>query len=73
MGGHASGFRNIKDYDAYVEGETRLFRIRGTTEDNVRASQMEANAGSLESDDVFLVTNGDKTWLWQGKVILKSF
>lgn len=68
MGGHVSGFRNIHDYDNYVEGDTRVFRIRGTSEEDVRACQQEAVAGSLESDDVFLVMQGDKTWLWEGKV-----
>lgn len=67
LGGHASGFKNVKDYDSYVEGETRLFRVRGTTEDNVRASQQVARGKSLESDDVFIVEHGDKVWIWIGK------
>lgn len=67
LGGHASGFKNLKEHDTYVEGETQVFRVRGTTEENVRASQQVAAASSLESDDVFLVINGDKTYLWQGK------
>lgn len=53
-----------------MEGDTRVFRIRGTSEEDVRACQQEAVAGSLESDDVFLVMQGDKTWLWEGKVSL---
>lgn len=67
LGGHASGFKNMKEYDSYVEGETRLFRVRGTGEENVRATQLQAKASNLESDDVFLVLTDDKTYIWQGK------
>lgn len=67
LGGHASGFKNMKEYDSYVEGETRLFRVRGTSEENVHASQMIAKASNLESDDVFIVLTEDKTYVWQGK------
>jgi len=67
MGGHVSGFNNVKDHETYVEGETRLFRIRGTDPDDVRASQRVAKSKSLESDDVFLVENGSDIWLWYGK------
>lgn len=67
LGGHGSGFKNMKDYDFYVEGETRLFRVRGTSEENVRAVQLKAEAKNLESDDIFLVLTDDKTYIWQGK------
>ncbi|KAF5272844.1 hypothetical protein FQR65_LT00440 [Abscondita terminalis] len=67
LGGHASGFKNVKEHDAYVEGETRLYRIRGTNEIDVRASQQLPSAKSLESDDVFIVDTGEHTWLWFGK------
>ncbi|KAK4871750.1 hypothetical protein RN001_015874 [Aquatica leii] len=67
LGGHSSGFKNIKEHDTYVDGETRLYRVRGTNEVDVRASQQVAAARSLESDDVFIVENGVHTWLWFGK------
>lgn len=34
---------------------------------NVRATQLPASASNLESDDVFIVLAGDKTYIWQGK------
>lgn len=67
LGGHASGFKNIKEHDTYVDGETRLYRIRGTNDVDVRASQQPAIAKSLESDDVFIIENGTNVWLWFGK------
>ncbi|XP_017785495.1 PREDICTED: gelsolin, cytoplasmic [Nicrophorus vespilloides] len=67
LGGKASGFKNLNDHDTYVEGETRMFRIRGTNEDDVRGSQQVASAKSLASDDVFIVDNDSNTWIWMGK------
>ncbi|KAF5294711.1 hypothetical protein FQA39_LY00195 [Lamprigera yunnana] len=67
LGGHASGFKNIKEHDTYVEDETRVYRVRGTNEVDVRASQQQASAKSLASDDVFIVENANKVWLWFGK------
>lgn len=57
----------MKDYDSYVEGATRLYRVRGTSEENVHASQLIAQASNLESDDVFIVLTEEKTYIWQGK------
>lgn len=67
LGGHASGFKNIKEHDTYIDGEVRLYRVRGTNEIDVRASQQVASAKSLASDDVFIVENGNDVWLWVGK------
>ncbi|KAB0801152.1 hypothetical protein PPYR_05506 [Photinus pyralis] len=67
MGGHASGFINIMDHDMYVPGGTRLYRVRGTNDFDVRASQQCPSAYSLESDDVFIVENTNHAWLWIGK------
>lgn len=67
LGGHASGFKNIQDHDTYVKGSTRMYRIRGTTEFNVRATQVLPEARSLSSDDVFIVENDSNVWLWSGK------
>ncbi|XP_022914908.1 gelsolin, cytoplasmic [Onthophagus taurus] len=67
MGGHESGFKNIKEHDTYVENETRLYKIRGTSDVDVRAVQLPANSSSLESDDVFIVENDANTWIWYGK------
>lgn len=67
LGGKASGFKNMNDHDTYVKQKVSMFRIRGTTATNVKASQQFAEADSLQSDDVFIVTSAAITWIWQGK------
>lgn len=66
-GGHASGFRSIHDHDTYDKNGTRLFRIRGTNVDDVRADQLPERASSLASDDVFIVETAKATYIWHGK------
>ncbi|KAG4075921.1 hypothetical protein HA402_003747 [Bradysia odoriphaga] len=65
-GGHASGFKNIQDNDTYDVDGTRLFRIRGTLADDVRADQMPEVAASLASDDVFILETPNATYVWHG-------
>lgn len=77
-GGHASGFKNIQDNDTYDVDGTRLFRIRGTCAEDVRAIQMAEVAASLASDDVFILETPHTTYIWHGEVIsvhvfLKNF
>ncbi|KRT78520.1 hypothetical protein AMK59_6774, partial [Oryctes borbonicus] len=67
LGGRASGFKNMKDHDTYVQDEVRMFKVRGTSDVDVRAVQLVANSGNLESDDVFIVENGTIAWIWQGR------
>lgn len=66
-GGKASGFKNVHDYDSYDADGTRLFRIRGTCAEDVRASQVEEVAKSLASDDVFILETPANTYVWNGK------
>ncbi|XP_059482948.1 gelsolin, cytoplasmic isoform X2 [Neocloeon triangulifer] len=67
MGGHASGFKNVRDHDTYDTDGVMLFQVRGTCPDDVRAEQVEEKTQSLNSDDAFyLVTNKDD-FLWFGK------
>uniref|UniRef100_A0A1B0GQK7 Gelsolin-like domain-containing protein n=1 Tax=Phlebotomus papatasi TaxID=29031 RepID=A0A1B0GQK7_PHLPP len=66
-GGRASGFKNIHDHDTYDVDGTRLFRIRGTCPEDVRADQLEEVAASLASDDVFILESPKGTFVWQGK------
>jgi Gelsolin repeat len=66
-GGHASGFKNCQDNDTYDVDGTRLFRIRGTCDEDVRAEQVPEVAGSLASDDVFLLEIPNRTFIWSGK------
>ncbi|XP_058829411.1 gelsolin, cytoplasmic isoform X1 [Topomyia yanbarensis] len=65
-GGHASGFKNIHDHDSYDVDGTRLFRIRGTCSDDVRADQLPEVASSLASDDVFILETPSATYIWHG-------
>ena len=67
-GGHASGFRNSQDNDTYDVDGTRLFRIRGTCDEDVRANQMAEVAASLASDDVFVLETPETTFIWEGTV-----
>lgn len=67
MGGKASGFRNVHDMDTYDVDGTRLFSIRGTCAEDVRAVQVPEVTASLASDDVFILETPQKTYVWQGK------
>lgn len=67
-GGHASGFNNIQDNDTYDTEGVRLFRVRGTTADDVRADQMATSASSLASDDVFILETPEMSYIWEGHV-----
>lgn len=66
-GGKASGFKNLREHDTYDVDGTRLFRIRGTCADDVRATQMPEVAASLASDDAFVLEIPSKTYIWYGK------
>ena len=46
----------------------KLFQIRGTTELNTRAVEVNARAASLNSNDVFLVKSPEKAFIWEGSV-----
>ncbi|CAG0902194.1 unnamed protein product [Darwinula stevensoni] len=67
LGGHASGFRNLRDHDTYDVDGTRLFRVRGLSDVDVRAEQVEEKASSLASDDVFVLEIPSDTFIWVGK------
>ncbi|KAJ9596280.1 hypothetical protein L9F63_027096, partial [Diploptera punctata] len=67
LGGKASGFRNLKDHDTYDVDGTRLFQVRGTCADDVRAVQVPEVSASLSSDDVFVLETPGATYVWIGK------
>jgi len=67
MGGKASGFRNLRDHDTYDVDGTRLFQVRGTCPDDVRAIQVPEVTASLNSDDVFVLETPSATYLWLGR------
>ena len=37
----ASGFKNMEDYDTYDKDGTRLFRVRGTCQEDVMTTQIQ--------------------------------
>ncbi|XP_042910486.1 gelsolin, cytoplasmic isoform X2 [Parasteatoda tepidariorum] len=66
-GGHASGFKNIHDFDSYDVDGTRLFQVRGTNHYNTRAEQIPESSCSLNSNDVFILETPTLTYLWIGQ------
>jgi len=68
-GGKASGFKNVHDNDTYDVDGTRLFRVRGTSDQDVRAVQVQPEkAASLDTDDVFILEHKtENLWVWVGE------
>uniref|UniRef100_A0AAG5DQQ6 Gelsolin-like domain-containing protein n=1 Tax=Anopheles atroparvus TaxID=41427 RepID=A0AAG5DQQ6_ANOAO len=56
----------LGDYDKAAEDNTRVFRVRGTCADDVRAEELPPKAGSLASDDVFIVKTQATAYVWHG-------
>ncbi|XP_061661016.1 villin-1 [Syngnathoides biaculeatus] len=48
-------------------GGARLFQVRGTNELNTKATEVQARASSLNSNDVFLLRTDHSCYLWYGK------
>ncbi|CAB3374990.1 Hypothetical predicted protein [Cloeon dipterum] len=67
MGGHASGFKNLRDHDTYDTDGVMLFQVRGTCAEDVRAEQVEEKTRSLNSDDAFYLVTNQNDYLWFGK------
>ena len=59
----------MRERDEYDEDGTRLFRVRcaGPGNADCRAEQQEEVAGSLASDDVFILESPANTWIWAGR------
>lgn len=49
------------------ENGARLFQVKGTSELNTKATEVQARASSLNSNDVFLLKADSKCYLWYGK------
>ena len=56
----------LGDYGNQSAEDTKLFRIRGTCSDDVRAEEMAPTAASLASDDVFLLKTAGTVYIWHG-------
>lgn len=67
-GGRLTNFKNLKEHDTYDSNGVRLFRIRGTNEEDIRAVQMPELSSSLDSDDIFALETPAGNYLWFGKV-----
>ncbi|XP_065668513.1 advillin isoform X2 [Hydra vulgaris] len=71
-GGFQSGFnRRNKRANSYSETKAqpgvKLFQIRGTTNLNTRAIEVNARAASLNSNDVFLMKTLGNAYIWEGQ------
>lgn len=66
-GGKASGFKNSTEQDKEATGDVRLYHVRGTTQLNTKATQVEEKASSLNSNDCFVLLTPKVTYAWLGK------
>ena len=55
-------------YDPNTPIGTHLLQVKGTTEYNTRAVEVDRNASSLNSNCVFVLTLPEKNLIWSGKV-----
>ena len=66
-GGKASGFKNSEQKDEQALGDVALFHIKGTSELNTKATQVDVSASSLNSNDCFVLVSPKTTFAWLGK------
>ncbi|OQR92154.1 villin [Thraustotheca clavata] len=65
-GGKASGFKNRDDEDSYDTDGVSLFHVKGTTELNTFATQVDEVAANLNSGDCFVLVTPRTVYEWQG-------
>ncbi|XP_043192707.1 advillin-like [Amphibalanus amphitrite] len=69
-GGVSSAFESAEGvnggHNATV-GDTYLLQVRGTTNYNTHAVQVDCRAGSLNSNDCFVLRHGGEVFVWCGK------
>ena len=66
-GGRASGFSNSTETDTYDTDGVGLFHIKGTTDLNTYAVQVEEKATSLNSADCFVLMTPTTAFAWNGR------
>ncbi|XP_076316612.1 villin-1-like [Tachypleus tridentatus] len=66
-GGYASGFRNVENNNSCYSETSRLLHVRGTSDYNTKAIQVEKRAASLNSNDVFVLLTTQFAYVWAGK------
>jgi hypothetical protein len=72
QGGRASGFKNSQtrkaiESDSYDTDGVSLFHVKGTSEVDTRAVQVEEVASSLNSGDCFVLLTPKTMFVWRGK------
>ena len=67
LGGHVTSFKSMKDRETYIPGNARMYRVRGISHTISRVEEQAPKAFNLESDDVFVVEDGARAWIWLGK------
>ncbi|CAG7820329.1 unnamed protein product, partial [Allacma fusca] len=67
LGGHASGFRNVRQHETYDPTRSKLFHVQGTCDDDTRAVEVKPIAKNLDSDDCFVLDAPGITYIWVGK------
>jgi hypothetical protein len=65
-GGHASGFKNSTEKTS-TAAANRLFHVKGTTELNTKAVEVDCKASSLNSNDCFVLVTPKNAITWFGK------
>jgi hypothetical protein len=65
-GGFGSGFNNNRDEETI--DDKYLLQVRGTSQYNTKAVQVDCRASSLNSNDVFVLSTPDTVYIWAGKV-----
>jgi hypothetical protein len=65
-GGKASAFNNRDDEDSYDTDGVSLYQVKGTSEKNTLAAQVDEKASSLTSGDCFVLVTPGKVYEWQG-------
>jgi 3-deoxy-D-arabino-heptulosonate 7-phosphate (DAHP) synthase len=64
QGGHASGFKNSTEGDTYDTDGIALFHVRGSSALNTVAVQVAEVAGSLNSEDCFVLITPTSAFAW---------
>lgn len=70
-GGHASGFRNVREHETYDPSKPRLFQVKGTSDEDTRAVEVDCVASSLDTEDVFVLDGPSGTYMWIGNVNMR--
>lgn len=65
-GGKASGFRNRADTDSKDTDGTALFHVKGSSELNTFAMQVDEVASQLNSGDCFVLVTPQLVYVWKG-------